>query len=181
MSMIITLGAEGEFSWMGFAFSVLWGIVFTTFGNILWALIGDIIAPYIHRDRMLYEDEDDDLVSGATIDPLQLPAPRVPPRSGATIDTPLQSSGDQFERHSNRIINDHKLWAKGMVALTVGEEAELRQYIKERWYSPVDEIELPDYISHALRIKMRERSVVTGNSLTPYGENKFPCKDNLTR
>lgn len=165
LAMIVNLASEGKFTWMGLAFSILWGIVIFAFGNILWALIGDIVTPYIHRDRLVYSDE----AYEEEVTPV-LP-----------VSTPLQNSGEGFERALNKVVSDHKLWAgRGMSALTEEEENELRQYIKERWFSPLDEMNLPDYLSLSLRKKMIERRLVAGNSLTPYGEKTIPCNNNLT-
>ena len=134
----------------------------------MWALIGDIVTPYIHRDRLIYTDDIDD----QSILPVSHSLP---------VDTPLQNSSEGFERALNKVVSDHKLWAgRGMSALTKEEESELRQYIKERWFSPVDEMNLPDYLSLSLREKMRERRLVVGNSLTPYGEKTIPCNNDLT-
>ena len=158
LSLIIQIASDGGITGMSVFIAILWGVLAWGSGNLLWAVIGDIITPYIYGR----EHTSVAVNTGTRID----------------ISQEVISEG-KFNYHSNKVIKDHKLWAKGMVALDEGEEVELSQYIRERWFSPVDDIELPDYISLSLREKMRDRQLVTGNSITPYGEKVFPMAQPL--
>lgn len=162
LSLIVQAATEGAITWSSFLVAILWGIMAWGFGNLAWAAVGDIITPYIHRDRY-------DQVNVSQQVELDLSALPI-------VDTPLQNPEHEFDRHVNRVINDHKLWARGMVILTGEEEDQLRKYIYQRWFSNVNSLFVPSYISDSLKSKMIERGLVSDDSLTTYGETIIPCK-----
>lgn len=167
LSMIVTLSSDGEFTLMGFAISIFWGMVAYGGGNILWALVGDVIAPYIENNRDITEDGKDSIAQR-----LKLPQQE----SSTTImpDTPLQTPGNNLERQINKVINDGKLWAKGMTILTSEEEEQLRLYFKRRWESPIDDVELPSFLINSLRDKLQERGLASSGELTERGKRTIP-------
>ena len=154
----LALIVQATITWTAFVIAILWGIMAWGFGNLLWAAIGDIVTPYIHKDQ--YEQ----------VDIEEYPeSPQIP-------STPLQNPEHEFDRHINRVISDHKLWARGMVVLTGDEEDQLHKYIRERWFSIITDTEIPEYISNTLVVKMEERNLISNRNLTTYGEAVIPCK-----
>ena len=166
LSMIIVLADEGKFTFMGVAISVLWGLVALGGGNLLWAFIGDIMQPYIHRNRDIYEND--------TRLPVSVPEQfRDNPPTEVTT-TPFQNSGDEFERVVNKVINDGKIWARGMTPLENEEELQLRSYFKRRWTEHEDDITIPNNLKPSLVTKLQERGLVNDRELTTRGQRAIP-------
>ncbi len=154
LSLIIQVGASGSITWMMVLIAFLWGMFAWGAGNVLWAIIGDIITPYIYSRE----------------------STTVAVNTGTKLDiTQAMISEGKFNHHSSKVINDHKLWAGGMVVLTEVEEEKLCRYIRERWFSSIDDIKLPLYFGISIKDKMRERGLIIEQSLTPYGETIFPA------
>lgn len=157
LSLIIQVGTIGKITGISTIVAILWGVLAWGFGNLLWAAVGDIITPYIHRDLYIKEEEGEVTVR----------------------ETKLSVSHKEFNHHINKVINDHKLWARGMVELAEEEESELSEYLKHRWFMIIGDTRIPSYLSDSLLIKMHERGLIDGDSLTTYGETIIPNKLNL--
>lgn len=156
LSMIVVLSSDGKFTWMGFFVSVLWGLLALGGGNLLWAFVGDMLHPYIHRDRGIYLDEEEPV----TTDPVS-PAPN-----------------GSFNRVVNKAISDGKLWARGMSVLEPEEESELRAYFKKRWD---DESISLGSMSPSLISKLQERGLADSGELTIRGQRTIPHKSSYER
>jgi hypothetical protein len=167
LSMIVILASDGEFTWMGLGVSILWGLFILGGGNLLWAFVGDMLHPYIHRNRYLYEEE---YVEDEPSQPLQVSQPS---RNGE-INTPFQNSGDEFERVINKVVNNGALWAKGMTKLDPEEESQLRQYFKQRWTGHGNITTLPSWMMPSLVKKLQERGLASETELTTRGERIIP-------
>lgn len=153
LSMIIVLSSEGELTWMGFLVSILWGLLALGGGNLLWAFVGDMLHPYIHRDRDIYIDREEPAISDPTIQ---------------------DSTSDELpDQVVDRAISGGRLWARGMSILEPEEESELRAYFKKRWDN--DSISLGD-MSPSLVSKLQERGLASNGELTTRGQRTIPYK-----
>ena len=176
-AMLVQISSSGEINVMTVVVAALWGLTALGFGKILWEFLGVMIMPYIHSEEPV-----------PTVPKARaqfLPQPIVPSDETSNsaipnreIDTPLQVPAGDFERHINKHVNDGKLWAKGMTALTSEEEKQLRNFFRKRWESKEDDTYIPESVGDSLLKKLQERGIASGSSLTQYGERIIPWKEN---
>lgn len=166
LTLIVKIENTGGFTWMDFGLAILYGAMIWGLGNLLWAGVGDIISPYLHRAETFIEYE---VASG--LDNLTGDIQALNDRNE------FQVAKDEFTRNLDKRINNHKLWAKGMSILTEKEESQLRRYFSQRWDAKVNNLVVPSYIEESLMNVLVTRGIVTGIGLTEYGETIIPNRN----
>ena len=57
LTLIVKIEHTGGFTWIDLGLAILYGAMIWGLGNLLWAGVGDIISPYIHKAETFIEYE----------------------------------------------------------------------------------------------------------------------------
>lgn len=159
LTLIVKIESTGGFTWMDLGLATLYGAMIWGLGNLLWADIGDIVSPYLHKTETHIVQSVSANIDGITEGVQEF-----------INRNEFQVPGDKFTRNLNKRINGNKLWARGMSNLTKTEEAQLRRYFTQRWDAQVNDPVIPSYIEESLMEILVARGITDGVSLTEYGD-----------
>ena len=158
LSLIVSISQTGEVTWMNLFVAGLWGLATWALGNIIWALVGDVITPYtygrtVHTEIQPEEDEEE-------------------------LEEKSKDHNLVLEANIAKRISNNRLWAKGMCTLESYEEEQLERFMRERWNRSFYAV--PEYFGESLKEKLHEREIIEENGeITEYGKTVIPSYHEL--